>query len=686
MRLFAKTFFLLLSAIGTQWVLPTFVHADLSDSNINNVVTEDVWSSIGSLSYDAGSGSDRVLIAILTITFASSNVISDVTYNSSSMTCSSQTDPYTWQTVYLCYHLSPASGSNTFDITSGDDDVVSAIIYYVDGADTSGVGNTGNGNGDSTSASASVTPTAAGSLLIAAVGHNSASVAGDIAGASGTTETAEVALSGLQDTWAGWETAPDTSSQTLGASFGSDGWTIRLLEIKEAAATLEQEGFAFGDDDGSESAHTLDTQDTNVTEEIGTKTLRTIINATGDPASIAYKLKYQKNGSGGYVDVPLVSGTAGGPTNGRVAFVADWDPDIYWVLDSTDLGTSYGDSASGNDDNTAVASGDISTSDDYSGMNSQNDDGQNSDFDIHIVTDAGMLLYIPAGLSHGTNYGLFHNGGGTNAQGAFLRATVTGVELSCTHNAGSSNVESVIEEIPDASLPGWFAFSCQFASYGGSQGDMALWLDGVAERSGTRVYQLAYGSGDPDFGNNGGQEPDASGVLDPPSYSGGDWGGNTAINSTGILIANFAEDNPNGDNTSPDGNGDAWHEDYYADHWSTGSTNEVYISASSNVTAGGESTTARLTAPSGKTTSNFTTGRRWDDENGSDSIDIASGYYTELEWVLTTQSPADTDDYYEFRVYNGDSALDTYSVTPKWTIGAGAAASTIIRQNIFWFD
>ena len=73
------------------------------------------------------------------------------------------------------------------------------------------------------------------------------------------------------------------------------------------------------------------------------------------------------------------------PQNGRVAFVAAWDPDIYWVLDDTDLGTNYGDSAAAGDDNTLVVAGDISTQDGYSGMSNINDDGSGSDFDIHLT-------------------------------------------------------------------------------------------------------------------------------------------------------------------------------------------------------------------------------------------------------------------------------------------------------------
>jgi hypothetical protein len=106
--------------------------------------------------------------------------------------------------------------------------------------------------------------------------------------------------------------------------------------------------------------------------------------------------------------------------------------------------------------------------------------------------------------------------------------------------------------------------------------------------------------------------------------------------------------------------------------------NEIYVSPSSNITAGGEATTARLTAPSGKTTSDFVTGRRWDDENGSDSIDVTADDYTELEWCLQAQSPMVNGDYVDLRVYAGGSALAGYGVTPRWTFGTPTTFSTPI--------
>jgi hypothetical protein len=102
--------------------------------------------------------------------------------------------------------------------------------------------------------------------------------------------------------------------------------------------------------------------------------------------------------------------------------------------------------------------------------------------------------------------------------------------------------------------------------------------------------------------------------------------------------------------------------------------NPIYVSPSANVTAGGEATTAQLTPPNTKTTSDFTTGRMWDDENGTDTTDIVINDYSEFEWALQAQSPAVNGDIYQFRVYAGTAPLDTYAVTPEWTIGTGGGA------------
>lgn len=99
------------------------------------------------------------------------------------------------------------------------------------------------------------------------------------------------------------------------------------------------------------------------------------------------------------------------------------------------------------------------------------------------------------------------------------------------------------------------------------------------------------------------------------------------------------------------------------------STPAFSLVASSNFT-NGAATTAQLTPPAGKTTvSDFQAGSINETSNPAASLNLASGKYTELEWNIRATADAVNAQQYEFRVtYNGVS-LDTYSVTPKWTIG-----------------
>lgn len=93
------------------------------------------------------------------------------------------------------------------------------------------------------------------------------------------------------------------------------------------------------------------------------------------------------------------------------------------------------------------------------------------------------------------------------------------------------------------------------------------------------------------------------------------------------------------------------------------------ISASGNITDG-EATTARLTPPSGKTTADFTAGRISDVSNPAASVDIGNNQYTEMAWCLQATAQAVNAAVYEFRITAAGTPLNTYTVTPTWTIGS----------------
>ncbi len=68
------------------------------------------------------------------------------------------------------------------------------------------------------------------------------------------------------------------------------------------------------------------------------------------------------------------------------------------------------------------------------------------------------------------------------------------------------------------------------------------------------------------------------------------------------------------------------------------------------ITAGGEVTTAQLTAPAGKVSgTHFGAGRIQDDENPTDNIDLTANKYTEIEWCIKATDYAEVDATYQFR-------------------------------------
>lgn len=109
----------------------------------------------------------------------------------------------------------------------------------------------------------------------------------------------------------------------------------------------------------------------------------------------------------------------------------------------------------------------------------------------------------------------------------------------------------------------------------------------------------------------------------------------------------------------------------------------IHLSPSSNISTSGENTTAQLTPPSGKTTSDFVAGRIQDDENPADSVDVTVDDYTELEWCLAVNSDyASVGDRYEFRVSNEGYDLASYLVTPALTFVSGGSTYSVVFRPL----
>lgn len=81
---------------------------------------------------------------------------------------------------------------------------------------------------------------------------------------------------------------------------------LGIYNEKVEALNLEQEGFRFRDDNGSEAAATwLALQDIDITRAKETNTrLRIIVNATGNPDSKQFKIQYKKTSDAVWRDMP----------------------------------------------------------------------------------------------------------------------------------------------------------------------------------------------------------------------------------------------------------------------------------------------------------------------------------------------------------------------------------------------
>ena len=449
-----------------------------------------------------------------------------------------------------------------------------------------------------------------------------------------------------------------SGTKTLTASSTSGNWTTWHFSIKEAtAATLEQEGFRFGVDDGSESAHTWAAeQDTNITTPANTtRLLRILTNATSDPASYAPTLRYQKNGSGGYTVVPVGATTT---------------PTLSWGAAGT---IAY--SASGGTSVAPTYPSGITTLSALVLVVGQKPSSANGGT---VTTPSGWTL---RGSLTGANDG--NTGGYTTTLGAdtgntnifvYTKDTVSGSEsgtLSVT--VGTNNVCWANIYRVEASGAGTLAYSCGTGK-DTSAGNVSIATGSMDITSGdfiiggmvipTDVTTPAQFSAEA-LSQTGTTFGTVTEIQEPDSATGNDIGGfliyapvSSGSGSGAVTMTATA----GGTTTNVRGPG------FVLRLRITGLSNDVYVTTSANITAGGEATTARLTAPSGKTTADFVTGRRWDDENGSDSTDITTDDYSEHEWCLAIKSGLSIGDYFEFRAYAGSNAYDTYTLTPKWTV------------------
>jgi hypothetical protein len=494
---------------------------------------------------------------------------------------------------------------------------------------------------------ASITTNVANTMVISAHGNLNGSLVSPATGYSEAVDLAGVAIH-----YKAYASAGATGSYTsaFGTTLANNGdWATLHVAFKEtSSATVEQEGFRFGVDDGSESAHGWEaSQDTNIsTASPSTKLIRFLLNSTGDYASTAFKLKYQKNGAGGYATVPLTA-TSSGTTP---------------LIEAGDATQSGNDTASAS---WALSTPTASTGDLLIFCLSWDDSVTTTDVTAPAGKASETLTAINATPATDASTETRSKVWYCICAGDWTAGTIT-----FTPSASESWTGAVIR-VPagefDATTPIGASATRGAAAITESQVQHASFTAGSTDGNG-RLCVWTSADTDP--------QAVASGFLAPANTDRGTVSGGFFIRSASVTNSeSFSVTSVS---------------TIAGDSWSTVAfvvrapivTNDLYISTSSNITAGGEATTARLTAPTGKTTSDFVTGRRWDDENGTDSIDITTDDYTEVEFPITLRTGLTDTTYFDFRMYNADVAINTYTVTPRWTVASVTTATGTLNKTL----
>lgn len=135
------------------------------------------------------------------------------------------------------------------------------------------------------------------------VAHANGDTLGLEVSGTGATVTLKVYVNGVQQ---GADILDTNAARIVAAGWGgllvwsnASNYDFDDFSVDNLAAgtTLEQEGFRFRNDDGSETTATwAGAQDANVTAPVGTYRLRTIVNATGDVPASAFQLEARVNG------------------------------------------------------------------------------------------------------------------------------------------------------------------------------------------------------------------------------------------------------------------------------------------------------------------------------------------------------------------------------------------------------
>ena len=538
------------------------------------------------------------------------------------------------------YCLSPTtSQTHTFTVTlnGSNTSYIDMIVFQAN----SGAGTTpaidaiaANAAGNSsTPASNPLTTAGTNDLLLAYETHYDSETisAGLVAGSTGTIPA------GGATNYEAFEyriVSATVSDATAAFSLsGASVWISGFAAFKAVASSAtEQEGYRWRNDDGSETTATwAASQDTALTGSLSTNyRLRAIVNTAGDVASAQYQLEYKKSTDGTWTTVGNGQSVAnitlravGTKVNGTTSLALSQptgttagDALVAFILDHATSGTTTAPTGWTRQGGVAGTAGRFQV---YTAVVGQNG-----------LTGTSWTWSGLTTRAEGVIAGYYNVDTTTPVDvAASARLNASGTTGTASITPGTAQTMIVAGYAALASGSTWSA-----EAVASNPGSLAEQYDGanstycslaIAHNRQTGATAVATGDSSATMGTSG--------------------------NNAGIMLA-----------LRP-----------------VITTLPIKLATSANIAAGGTTaTTAQLTPPASKTTSNFTAGKIGDDANPLPAVDVASDYYTELEWSLQAVSPAAAGDTYQFRITAAGTPLTTYSLTPQLTI----AGATGVRKRV----
>lgn len=472
----------------------------------------------------------------------------------------------------------------------------------------------------------SATLLSSGSLSISAAGAASAFFgtyrAAGVTPGTGWTETVDV-----DTAYAEYRLPSGSGSITGDATHGggSDRFMAAAIHtIEVAGATVDQVAFRFYDDDGDEDGSTATaSQGSDITTATAlNKHLRLLLQAAGDPASVAYTLRAQKNGSGGYTEVAVGSSTTVAPTveAGDVTESGNNTATTSWAV-------SY----------PAYVSGDLLI--------------------FHVASDANVTHDWPATGPNGETINTIVDSTGGTAQRAsgfwFVgTGTISSGTLTVTPSATEQWTAAVLK-VPagefNSSTPIQTNIGTDNDTTANTSWDTPAWTSD-ATADGRVVCFAAHDA-----------------VTTSATPAGWDTLAARDRGEVGCTLASRQAANTSSESIASASFTKTSESDSSFGYVINGATvdNEVFISPSAQF-SNGQATTARLTGGTGA----FVAGAINDTANGI-TVNITEDDNTEVAWCLQLASSLSGGDYFDFRAYAGSSALGAYTDTPRWTVTGG---------------